>query len=327
MPLIPNFLRYIVAALRLYLGPPWALLKKFRHLYLVGALSWYALYGWKSFLTSDLIFFLFLPAFFLYGKGVEYVKRFLPFVAILIVYDSLRSLVPYFVHDVHFHEMIDFDKLIGFGQLPTIQLQHLLYHAQLHWFDYYFLFSYLLHFIAPYIIGILTWHYRPAGYWRFVSALLVLSYAGFITYLLFPAAPPWMASNVGYIDHITKLSTDIWFAWGLHSFPTIYSHLNANQTAAVPSLHAAYPLLDLLFINRLFGKKWAIPFAIYPLSVWFAVVYLGEHYVIDVLLGILYALVAFYGTEYLFGYFKRSLASPKVVQPKNPVISTLPALD
>ena len=290
--------------LKQFLTPTGKFLKKFRHVYLGAVLLWYALFGWKSFLTLDIIFVLFLPVFFLYGKGLEYLKRFLPFVAIVLVYDSLRSIVPYFVTNIHYHEMIDFDKWLGGGQIPTVSLQHWLYHGQLHWFDYYLYFTYMLHFVVPFVFGLLLWRYRPAGYWRFITALVIVSYSGFLTYILFPAAPPWMASNLGYIDHITKISSAVWISWGIHSFPTLYEHLNPNQTAAMPSLHAAIPFLEFLYINRLFGKKYAAVFAIYPLSLWFGVIYLGEHYVIDILVGALYALVAFYGTEFLFTHFK-----------------------
>ncbi len=327
MPSVLRLFEILKLALIRYLWSPWRILKRYRHLYLVSALLYYGFIGWKDFLTSDLIFFLFIPAFFLYEKGVATVKRIIPFIAIIVVYDSLRGLVPYFVHNVHFFEMIDFDTFIGFGQLPTVRLQHLLYHGQLQWFDFYLLSSYLLHFIAPYIVGVLIWRARPHGYWRFISALLLLSFSGFITYLLFPAAPPWMASNVGYTDHIIKLSNNIFIAWGLQNFSVVFSHLNANQTAAIPSLHAAYPFLDLLIIYRLFGKKWAIPFAIYPLSVWFGVVYLGEHYVIDVILGIIYALVAFYSSEYVFASIRRSKSAQRVTQPKIGRVSARPALD
>lgn len=305
----------------------WQSCKKLRHVYLAAAILWYALIGWKSFLTSDIIFVLLLPVFFLYGKGVDYVKRFFPFVAIIIFYDSLRSLVPFFVHDAHFFEMINFDKFIGGGQLPTVNLQNVLYHGQLHWYDYYFYFSYLLHFLAPYLIAIVIWKFRTAAYWRFITALIVLSYGAFITYLIFPAAPPWMASNVGYIDHVTKISTAVWFGWGIHSYSNIYATLNANPIAAVPSLHAAYPLLDLFFINRLFGKKFAIPFAIYPLTVWFGVVYLGEHYVFDVLLGIVYAFVAFYGTEFGFAYVKLRRSRAKATKISKASVLSQPLLD
>jgi membrane-associated phospholipid phosphatase len=100
------------------------------------------------------------------------------------------------------------------------------------------------------------------------------------------------------MPEITKLSTAIWWGWGVHSFPTIYNHMNPNPVAAVPSLHAAYPTLDLLFVWRLFGWRFGLPFAVYPLSVWVGVVYMGEHYVVDVLLGILYAVVIFFAYQY-----------------------------
>ncbi len=209
------------------------------------------------------------------------------------------------------HEGAHFDKWLGGGQIPTVTLQHWLYHGQLHWFDYYLYFTYMLHFVAPFVFGLLLWRFRPSGYWRFITALVAVSYAGFITYLLFPAAPPWIASNVGYIDHITKISSAVWISWGIHSFPTLYAHLNPNETAAMPSLHAAIPFLELMYIKRLFGPKYAAVFAIYPLSLWFGVVYIGEHYVLDILVGLLYALVAFYGTEYLFAHFKSRRAPSK----------------
>ncbi|MEO7617559.1 MAG: phosphatase PAP2 family protein, partial [Candidatus Saccharibacteria bacterium] len=303
------------------------LLKRFRLIYIIAVSAWYVAYGWKSFLTVDIIFTLLLPGFALYGKGLEYIKRFLPFVAIVIIYDSLRSIVPYFVHDVHFHEMIAFDKLIGGGQIPTVNLQHWLYHGQLHWFDYYLYFVYMLHFIAPFIIGLLLWRFRPAGYWRYIAALSVVSYTAFVTYFLFPAAPPWMASNVGYIDPITKISSAVWWGWGIHSFPLLYSHFNPNATAAIPSLHSAYPFLDLLFINRLFGKKIAAIFSIYPLSIWFGVVYLGEHYVIDVIVGMLYSYVAFHGVEYGYTRLKQRRHRTAVVKPEKSRPFTMPVLD
>jgi len=146
------YLKSAASRIRRLLGPTGVQLKKLRHVYLGSVLIWYTLIGWKSFLTLDLIFLLTLPAFFLYGKGIEYFKRFFPFVAIVLVYDSLRSIVPLLVHNIHFQEMIAFDKWIGGGQVPTVTLQHWLYHGQLHWFDYYFYLSYMLHFVAPYVI-------------------------------------------------------------------------------------------------------------------------------------------------------------------------------
>ena len=69
-----------------------------------------------------------------------------------------------------------------------------------------------------------------------------------------------------------------------------YHQLNLNQVAAMP-LHSAYPWLAFLAL-RSFNKKVGYTFLIYPVLVWISVVYLGEHYVIDVIAGIIYASIA-----------------------------------
>jgi membrane-associated phospholipid phosphatase len=126
-----------------------------------------------------------------------------------------------------------------------------------------------------------------------VGAFVGLSFAGFITYVLFPAAPPWMASDHGLIPHIHRISSNVWSVMGVDNFSELYSKFSPNDVAAVPSLHAAYPTLTLLFSAKIFGWRRMWWLAIYPISLWIGVVYLGEHYVTDVLLGIGYAVVAY----------------------------------
>ncbi len=270
-------------------------MKWYRHIYTAGVIGF--LFFFKAFWSPDILFLVFLTIFTIYGHGKEYIRKFAPFVALLIAYDALRGVVPFISHRVHFTEMINFDKWMFGGQVPTIWLQHMFYNGVLHWYDYYFYFVYMLHFLAPFIIAALIWKFRPKYYWQFAGALLLLSYAGFITYIIFPAAPPWMAGQMHFIPAVTQISTAVWWGWGVHSIPNLYAHFNPNPVAAVPSLHSAYPMLDLLFVYKFFGRKFAIPFAIYPISIWIGVVYLGEHYVFDVILGILYATAAFYASE------------------------------
>ena len=270
-------------------------MKQFRYIYTIGVIGFMLIF--KAFWSPDVLFLIFLTIFAVFGHGKEYIRKFTPFVALLIGYDALRGIVPFISSHVHYTTMPNFDRWLFGGQLPTVWLQHVFYHGALHWYDYYFYFTYMLHFLAPFIIAALIWKYRPDRYWQFAGALLLLSYAGFITYIIFPAAPPWMASDMHIIPHIAKLSTLVWWGWGIHTIPTLYASFNPNPVAAVPSLHAAYPMLDLLFVYKFFGRKAAIPFAIYPISVWIGVVYLGEHYVFDVLLGIIYGTAAFYASE------------------------------
>jgi len=265
----------------------------------------YILIFWRAIWTPDLLFFMFLMLFALYGQGKEFVLNFGPFVVLLLVYDSLRGFAPYLNKHVHYLQMPNFDKWLFHGSLPTAWLQQHWYFGQLVWYDYYFYLLYMCHFLTPLLVAIAIWKWRPQHYNRYVMAFLLMSYAGFVTYILFPAAPPWLASQMGDISSIHRISSDVWWALGVHDFSTLYSKFSPNEVAAVPSLHAAYPVMILLFIRRAFGWRWALAFIWYPLSMWVGVVYLGEHYVFDVLLGIVYALAAYGVTNWVFDRYGR----------------------
>ncbi len=77
----------------------------------------------------------------------------------------------------------------------------------------------------------------------------------------------------------------------LYSY-TIYE-INPNQVAAFPSLHAGYPFLAFLFARRAFGRVgWLM--LVYSAAVWFSIVYLADHYVVDILGGLAYAGAAYW---------------------------------
>jgi membrane-associated phospholipid phosphatase len=93
------------------------------------------------------------------------------------------------------------------------------------------------------------------------------------------------------VTKITNLAVDhVGWSWNLSYY---YSHLNPNPVAAMPSLHAAYPTLVLLALRR-YRKTYFWFFLPYPLLVWLSTVYLGEHYVIDVIAGAAYAFAAYF---------------------------------
>lgn len=252
----------------------------------------------RNFWTPDTLFILLLALAVAFGKARAFLYRFVPFIGLLLVYDSFRGIADDLNKSVHFTPMIRFDTWLFNGTLPTAWLQNLLWHGHVSWYDFYFYFFYTIHFLAPVLVALLIWWKRDKLYWPYMWAFILLSFAGFVTYVLFPAAPPWMASEQGYIPPIHHISSDIWYAMGITNYSEIYSKLSPNEVAAVPSLHAAYPTLMLLFVAKAFGwrRVWWLIF--YPISLWIGIVYLGEHYVFDALLGILYA----------WGAYKASLA-------------------
>jgi len=103
-----------------------------------------------------------------------------------------------------------------------------------------------------------------------------------LTYVLFPAAPPWWAAYFGYLE-------------GVRAYHSIDILLNSpNPVAAMPSLHMAMPTYLALFGTFLWRKR-GLWLWIFPLGVAFATVYLGHHYVVDLLAGMAYALAVFIG--------------------------------
>jgi hypothetical protein len=125
--------------------------------------------------------------------------------------------------------------------------------------------------------------------------------AGFATYYIYPAAPPWYtaAYGLGPAQLGVSASPAAGIRWdqltGLHYFAGFYGR-SADVFGAIPSLHVAYPLLVALYASRLRRVLLdVIHFGFFGL-VCFAAVYLQHHYVVDVLTGVLYALLG-YGVE------------------------------
>ncbi len=239
----------------------------------------------------------------------QFLLDWIPFLFILLAYDFLRGFADNVTGRVHIHELINADLAL-FGYLPTVELQKALHiPGQIQWFEVIGTTLYFLHFALPLGLGFILWLVNRSRFREFTLSLLLLSYAGWITYIIYPAMPPWMASNQGYIPPITKIMDQAFMIFPTHfQVPTIYHQFNPNPVAAMPSMHAAYPLLVLLFLIKNFGKKGFL-FLPYVLGMWFSIVYLGEHYVIDVIVGAIYSIVFFILTHYLWKKFGPKLDS------------------
>ena len=181
---------------------------------------------------------------------------------------------------------IQADLAIGGGVLPNARLQRALWRpgrvgvldkalSMVHW----------SWFFEPH--ACLTWIliYRNE---RFPAAARQLSAAfdlGCLTYALLPTAPPWWASEHGYTpQEVERVMIPAGEAVWKDVWPYLYDTFNGNPWAAMPSLHFATSLLAALLlgdVNRTAGiVGWS-----YALTLAFALVYLGEHYVVDLLAG------------------------------------------
>lgn len=245
-------------------------------------------------LGLDVVFILFFFAALFIGKWKFFLKDWFPFLLMFFAYEAMRGIADNLAKSVHIWEMIRADHFL-FGQLPNVFLQtHLWKDGSLFWYDIAGFFFYLSHFWFVFLVGFIIWLKKRDYFRAFSWSFLILCGFGFITYLLFPAMPPWMASSYGYIGEVERLLLEVGRGLNLGAALTVfYAWIGPNEVAAMPSLHMAWSWFASLFLIHIFGKK-LLPIFIMPLGLGFSLVYFAEHYVIDLIVGIFYAFFAFF---------------------------------
>jgi hypothetical protein len=221
---------------------------------------------------------------------LQLVVDWLPIVAVLWAYDLTRGAADSLGIGVHYLPMIDFERF-AFGEVPTVWLQERLYAPHVvRWWDVCFTLVYTSYFIVPFVLAGWLWARERLAFLRFTRRLVTLALAGLATYVAFPAAPPWMAGEIGLIGEVHRTTGRGWEVLGVGT-ASLFSKGQAasNLVAAVPSLHSAFTMLVALFLwGRV--RPWLRPLLLlYPLAMGLTLVATGEHYFFDVLLGWAYA--------------------------------------
>ncbi|MEK6278284.1 MAG: phosphatase PAP2 family protein [Actinomycetota bacterium] len=229
------------------------------------------------------------------GRGTREIVRLVadwaPLFAILVVYDLSRGAADSLGAQVHTTEMIDADRWLFAGQVPTEWLQgHLLDAGQVHWWDVGFALVYSSHFIVPFAVAGILWARNRDWFLGYAKRLVTLSFAGLATYIAFPAVPPWMAAENGSLEGVSRSTAQGWQLIDLHAAQTIEKgQTTVNQVAAMPSLHAAFAALVAIYLWPRVHRAWRPLLVAYTLAMGLTLVATGEHYAIDVLLGWAYA--------------------------------------
>jgi hypothetical protein len=227
------------------------------------------------------------------GDGVRGLGRlladWLPLVAVLLAYDATRGLADGWGASVHVTEPAAVDRWLGGGALPTVVLQE---HWHAAWWEAVASLVYGSHFVVTPLVLAVLWLRDRARWVRYARLVVALSAAGLVTYVLYPAAPPWLAARDHVIEPVRRLSGVGWEVLGLPRAGALLadSQGQVNQVAAVPSLHTAFAVLTCLVLLPVARRRWQRVVLIgYPLAMALVLVWSGEHYVIDTALGALYA--------------------------------------
>jgi membrane-associated phospholipid phosphatase len=273
-------------------------------------------------------------------KFKTFLKDWGVFIAAVVAWQVTDGLALRFNFPWHVQDMVTADRWIFqpvlHGQLPTIWLQQQLFRDHvLSWIDVLSVVVYSLHFLLPLGAGFILWLVNRQLYYRYAVCFVLAAVLGFVTYIVYPAVPPWMAAN--YASHCVG-NLACWKVPGNPApvIPWVYngwSHamqqwlttsqgnvgfgpftLGYDQVGAMPSEHVMYPTLVFLFFRRQFGKIGYLMVP-YTLLVVFAIVYMGQHYFIDAVVGAAYAVAVYAGVMKLAPWVSGFIRSQEFTNP------------
>ncbi len=180
---------------------------------------------------------------------------------------------------------IRFDTALAGGTPPTIRLQRSLGRSEN---------------VGPLELGLSavhwSWFFVPHGTLAYLlvrhrdkyprSAILMSACfdLGCVVYWTVPTAPPWWAGQNGNMAPVRRIMEEAGErVWGRLWHP-LYHSLSGNPFAAMPSLHFGTSVMAARLLSQV-GPRHAAAGWVYALTLGFGLVYLGEHYVVDLLAG------------------------------------------
>jgi len=186
---------------------------------------------------------------------------------------------------VHVDYPIAIDRVLGLGETPTVRLQSLLgrpgtvrrHDTALSWVHWAWFF--FPHGTVAYVL------LRHRDRYERSAAVIAATFdAGLVGYWLLPTAPPWWAGGRNGRRHVRRIMFEAGKQfWGSRWEP-LYDSLGGNPFAAMPSLHFATSVSAARVLSDTGRVAGALGWS-YALTLGFALVYLGEHYVVDLIAG------------------------------------------
>jgi membrane-associated phospholipid phosphatase len=191
---------------------------------------------------------------------------------------------------VHVDYPIAVDRLIGAGRLPSLRLQRALARHQggrPQWraADRLLVGAHWIWFLVPHATVLYVMVRRPDRFGRTVALTYAVFNVGAVFYWLVPTAPPWYAAQTRpEAAEVRRMMVEFGEDFWGEGWDSLYSAFGGNPLAAMPSLHFATSLMAALLLAETGPVAGALGGA-YTATLGFALVYLGEHYVVDLVAG------------------------------------------
>lgn len=181
---------------------------------------------------------------------------------------------------------ITIDRALGAGRLPGVRLQRALVRLpRVRAIDRFLTWVHWLWFLEPYLALLFILVRRNERFPRAARQLAAVFDLGCAIYFLAPTAPPWWSSQEGLTgEEVRRIMVEVGEdTWG-SAWPRMYDTLGGNPWAAMPSLHFATAVMAAIALAEAGKVEGAVGWG-YALTLGFSLVYLGEHYVTDLVAG------------------------------------------
>jgi hypothetical protein len=183
------------------------------------------------------------------------------------------------------------DRVIGLGRTPTIRLQRALAGpARFRRWEKALVWSHWLWFLFPHGTVLYVALRRPERFPRTALHVYATFDLGLIGYWALPTAPPWYAARQGLMDdgrtpELRRMMVEYGEQFWKARWEPMYGVLGGNPLAAMPSLHFATSVMAAHMLSETGRAAGAAAWA-YTATLGAALVYLGEHYVVDLVAGL-----------------------------------------
>ena len=217
------------------------------------------------------------------------------YAAIWLAYEESRAIADGLGSPLQVESVRNIDRLFFFGNDASVWLQERFYSPDsVQWFDVVASILYATHYPLPAAIAIGLWIRNRQQWVRFMRRLATVLFIGCVGFVLLPTAPPWMAAGgdptmrLNALPPLERPVGRFWQHIGLDVLTDAWDTGRdwLNNVAAMPSLHAAFSLLVVaFFLPWVRQRSLRVVLLAFPVGMAVSVMYLAEHYLIDVLAG------------------------------------------
>lgn len=239
----------------------------------------------------------------------SFVISFSVFIVYWIIFDYMKAFPNYRFQPVHIGQIYHAEKSIFGITVNGVRLTPNEFWQQhpSRWLDVITGLFYLCWIPVPLGFAFYLYFKKLPDFYKFSFTFLVVNLVGFVVYYSYPAAPPWYITQYGFVfrqgipGNTAGLAR---FDALVHAniFQSLYTK-GSNVFAAMPSLHSAYPIIVFYYAVKNKMPRMRVVAAVVMCGIWFSAVYTNHHYVLDVLAGIVCAIVGISLFNVLYRYF------------------------